>query len=246
MLKRFSSTVILLFATFVLTLVVAIKSQNGKVLGETSENLVSDRREIKEIKIRDVKSKLEKSVVGESKRKEVQIRNEEGKVKLKIQEKEREFEFGDSELKLKIKEASPDADGRSFNEKIIKVKPVGEDLEIEDEVHKVRTNFPISVDQTNNTISVTTPKGEVKVKELPSTAINNMIENGLFNSVTDAQITESEDGASLSVQGQNEYRFLGIIPVKAKVQAEVDTASGELTKINTPWYLTTFGFLFSK
>jgi hypothetical protein len=39
---------------------------------------------------------------------------------------------------------------------------------------------------------------------------------------------------------------MGLFKVRAKVNAEVDTQTGDLKKLNTPWYIQNFGFLFSK
>jgi hypothetical protein len=251
MVKKFSPVIPLLFTAFVLTSFVAIRNQNEvKVLGEKTENLQEDRKEIKEVRVKEVRSKLENVVNNEARNRKVEIRNEDGKVKAKIENKIRELKYEDSGLNLRIKEASSDGDKKDLIEKRIKVSPVEDGkLEIEGEKHDVRTNFPITVDQKANTISVTTPKGEVKVKELPSTAIENLVNNHVFSNVSDSTIEESTNESGevvMSVNGENDYKFLGLFKVRAKVNAEVDTQTGDLKKLNTPWYIQNFGFLFSK
>lgn len=252
--QRFSHVVPLLFVAFVLTSFVALKNQNeAKVLGEKTENLQENRKEIKEVKVKEIKTKLENAVSNEARTRKAEIKNEDGKVKLKIQNKEREFEYEDASLKLKIKEKTANSGDDESIEKSIRIRPVEGELEIEDDGQddhpSVRTNLPITVDQRDNTISVTTPNGEVKVRELPSTAIENLVNNNVFSSVNDSSIEESEneDGeVVLKVDGENNYRFLGIFPVRARVTAEVDTETGDLKKLDTPWYIRNFGFLFGK
>lgn len=225
---KFSPVIPLLFGAFILTAYVAVKNQNTMVLGEASEQQIEERKEIRDVKVEKTEAR--------------EIRN---KMKIKIEK----------DLRLKIKEATPEAGKNEISERLIKIKSQENEMEIEDETEsedkkvRVRTNFPITVNQTENTISVTTPNGEVKVKELPSTAIDNMVENGLFKNVTDATIEESSDGetpAVLNVKGENEYKFLGLFKVKGKVEAEVDQETGEVSSLKTPWFISRFGFLFSK
>lgn len=269
MVKKFSHVVPLLTGAFILTSVVALTGPNSQVLGDETENLANDGTEIKEVKVIDSpkveKSKLENIVKNEGRKKEIEIKGENGKVKVKIENKVRELKIEEAKLRLRVKEASPPGENnkkenRNRNEDGDKVemedeKEVGlsvndnDEIEIEDQEHKVESKFPITVDQETNTFSLVTPNGDVKVKTLPSTAIDNMVENKVFNQVSEVKIEESttEDGkAVIKVDGRNRYKFLGIIPFSAEIKAEVDPTTGDVTKLAKPWYLNSLKFLFSQ
>ena len=237
--KKFSPIVPLLFITFLATSFVAIRTNDeSKVLGDETENLTVST-EIDEVKAPDV-----------STTKSFQLINEKGKIKTTVQNRVLKLRQNLNQLNLKVKESSPL--GERVREEIrdLMVKPVGDnELQLEDKEHVVRTNFPITINQEDDTISVTTPKGEVVVKDLPSTTVQNLIKNKVFTKVSDTWIrpsTQSGANAVLSVQGQTVKNFLGVFPVKSEVNAEVDPTTGEITKLSTPWFQNTFGFLFSK
>lgn len=236
--KGFAPVITLLFVAFVLTAYVAIKSQNQMVLGEDVENM-APTTEIRDVKLKELRNNQI-----------IELRNKEGKINATSRQKILNFKSDDDSLSLKVKESTPTGETAERLERDVKIKPSMENgLEIQDRDRSVRTDFPININQTENTISVTTPNGEVKVKELPSTAIDKMIEKGMFNTVSDISIEESGDGqtdAVLNVNGEKTYKFLGVLPVRAKVRAEVNQETGDISKLNTPWFISTFGFLFSK
>lgn len=255
----FSPIIPLLFVAFILTSFVALRRENAysNVLGEEIENS-APVTEIRDVSLGEVKTKLENVVNANKNRRAVEFKNENGRVRVNVQSHNEdgsklihntlELKIEESDLNLKIREATaPGAAGGV--EKKVRVTPIGEeDLKIEDGDHEVKTNFPISVNESENTISVTTPNREVKVRELPSTAIKNLLDSELFTSVNQTEIKQSEDGetdAVLSVFGENRVKLFGIIPISAPVTAEIDTETGVIKSLGRPWYLSAFGFLFN-
>lgn len=235
--KKFAPVIPLLFGAFVLTSIVALRGSN-RVLGESTENLLNDGTEIRDVKVEKINTN-----------RDIQIKNEDGKMRVRVENKIRELNPVDSALKLRVKESTRSGEKNS-QEKEVEVSS-GEDneLEIQDQEHDVRTNFPITINQEDDTISVTTPKGDVKVKTLPSSAIENLVNNHVFSDVNDVTIEKGDDAsqsAVIKLAGQNKYKFLGILPVTANVNAEIDPTTGDVTKLSTPWFINTFGFLFSK
>lgn len=235
-----SPVVPLLLVAFLATAFVAIKTNSEeRVLGSEVENMAPET-EIQDVKAPEVPTTRAFQVV-----------NEKGKIKTSVQNRVINLRPNLTELNLRVKESDPSGTRVEDNStKDVTVSPSGDNqLEIKDQEHSVQTNFPITVNQTDNTISVTTPKGEVKVKDLPSTTIDNLVKNKVFTNVTETQIKTSTDGTGnpvLNVQGTTTRKFLGIFPIRSNTTAEVDPTTGNVTKLNTSWFENTFGFLFSK
>lgn len=100
------------------------------------------------------------------------------------------------------------------------------------------SEFPLSIDLSTNTLSVTTPAGEKQVTILPDQAVQNMLSRNVIDKVigedsgdlsTRIKVSQSDDGNLIyEVDGEKQKRLFGLIPLKFKKTAVVSVETGEL------------------
>ncbi len=106
--------------------------------------------------------------------------------------------------------------------------------------------FPLSINQSNDSVEVTTPQGSQTVAVLPSQAIKNLVTGGVLNDVTSVAENNSlasinrlvtlEDNSGVlgySVQGQKKHLLFGAIPLKTNVSAFVSAQNGQVVESQT-------------
>ena len=186
-----------------------------------------------EIKIRDGNFRLE-------------IKVEDGKVVTKVKnEKDEEVEVEDEVEDELVKEASEKLEDRG-----IKVASNSAELGFVEKGHRVRTNFPLTVNPVTGELIVTTPAGAKVVTVLPNVAIENLIKAGVLTSVVENTPTgtnQASGGASVAgasiqllefankpaflIPGVKREKFLGLVPVGLKKETVVSAENGELLDI---------------
>ncbi len=113
-----------------------------------------------------------------------------------------------------------------------------------------RTNFPLSVDQATNTLTVTTPAGTKTVTVLPDAAVANMLAANVIDRLGGAAIAEAARTGQLmgvagivelgeragipvyEIAGLSEQKLLGFIPVFIKKTVAVSVETGEIVGTN--------------
>lgn len=105
------------------------------------------------------------------------------------------------------------------------------------------SSFPLKVDKTTGSLTVTTPKGEKTVTVLPDAAIKNMLASKMMSYVTSVPaegelastdklvtLTELDETLVYEIDGVREYKLFNLIPLKSKVKAFVSAENGQVVK----------------
>ena len=109
---------------------------------------------------------------------------------------------------------------------------------------EAKTNFPLSINPTTNTLTVTTPAGVKDVAVLPQPAVQNLIQQGVISQVTTT--TTATNGAQLQqvtlgllnnqpvfrVIGVDNKKLLGLLPVDINKTAYVSAQNGQVVQTN--------------
>lgn len=210
--------------------------------------------EFTKIRVEESKTRLERVFFEGGVKKKVELRNENGRVKVRVKTETAagvetsqtlDLRPEDGRVTLKIEEGGV--------EREVTVKSLTDRFVIEQEGFEVPTNFPITVNTETSTITVETPAGIVNVRELPASAIQNLVASNVFDELESAELAETEEEAAdpneqvvYRIKGIRKANFLGIFSVDAPILAEVSAATGDQTFVSEPWYLRAFGFLFSQ
>lgn len=101
-------------------------------------------------------------------------------------------------------------------------------------------SFPLSVDLSTNTLSVTTPAGEKSVTVLPDEAAQQMLNGNILDRVGAETTTQSAGESAMKliqtqqgvlayeVVGVKHRRILGVLPIDIQTTAVVSAETGEL------------------
>lgn len=216
------------------------------------------------VQVDEDETRLEQEIIEGGVRKRIEMRNENGRIRIRVKvenlatgvESEQRFEQRPDEGRVTLRVTENGV------EKEVKIRATNERFVIEQEGFggteasaSATTNFPLTVDAENNTITVTTPLGVVNVQQLPATAIENILAANVLDTVESAELTEPEDEQDKQdpnkqvvyrIKGVKETKFLGLIKVDAPILAEVSAITGQTTLVEQPWFLNAFGFLFAK
>lgn len=117
-------------------------------------------------------------------------------------------------------------------------------FEITNKETKAQTNFPLSVDVETHTLSVDTPAGQKDLTVLPDQAVQNLLNQKIIDKVTET--STSTNGAQLQlvqlrlyannpvfqVNGTDNKKLLGFIPVSVQKTALVSAQTGQLVTTN--------------
>lgn len=107
----------------------------------------------------------------------------------------------------------------------------GERLKIQRREFEAKTNLPISVDLKDNTLVVTLPSGEQKIKVLPDEAVARLTLSKLLDSASGSGVTLDEvDGKPVyHIEGVTKKRILGIIPWNVHKRLQVSAEDGTIS-----------------
>lgn len=103
---------------------------------------------------------------------------------------------------------------------------------------ETETEFPLSVDPTTKTLTVTTPSGVKTVTVLPNQAIANMLANHAVNEVeTDPStgikqiiLTEVNNEPTFEIKGRNNKHLFGVFPVSVPKTLFVSAQTGQVVQ----------------
>lgn len=191
----------------------------------------------------------------------VRLEQKNGEVRMKV---ERETENGAPqtlpETKPEIEEVKPEKDDRGdiltirerLDKNAIRVSTASGQFVIKRNNIGAASQFPLSVDLSTNTLSVTTPAGEKQVAVLPDQAVQNMLAANVVDQIGGQTlanlVSQNPDLSSLSdlvrmiqtdqgtlayeIQGVKRQKLLGLIPVAVEKIAVVSAETGELLTTN--------------
>ena len=101
---------------------------------------------------------------------------------------------------------------------------------------EAETHFPLSVDASTHTLTVTTPAGVKTVTVLPDQAVTNMLRTGIFDHVATStgeqkiELTEAGNQPAFAIPGIEDKKFLGIVPVTIAKTAIVSAQNGGIIR----------------
>lgn len=138
----------------------------------------------------------------------VQFQSENGNSEVSLQNNNSQLEIKNENGQLSIN--ATDANGKETQLKTNSLEKINEalknsdvqvgtssanELTIRNGNVEAKTNFPLSINPTTNTLTVTTPAGVKDVAVLPNAAVQNLIQHGVINQVTTT--TTATNGAQL-------------------------------------------------
>lgn len=98
---------------------------------------------------------------------------------------------------------------------------------------QVQGNFPLSVNPTTNTLTVTTPAGSKTVDTLPSQAVQSLISQGIISTQSGILLTTDANGQPVyTVVGVKTEKLLGIFNVSIDKTSQVSAQSGQILSTN--------------
>lgn len=100
------------------------------------------------------------------------------------------------------------------------------------------TNFPLSINPQTGALTVTTPAGQKTVTVLPDQAVQNLIRHNVIDRVQSGSgsssgalnLTLFDNKPAFEVQGVEDKKFLGLIPVAIDKTSFVSAESGQVLK----------------
>lgn len=102
--------------------------------------------------------------------------------------------------------------------------------------YKAKIDLPVSVDASTNQLIVTTTKGDRTVVVLPEDAVANLNSRGIVGQVTDEgdgiEVVEQDGEPVYKIEGVEQKRFLGIVPVELKSRFVVSAVDGSVSQEN--------------
>lgn len=107
---------------------------------------------------------------------------------------------------------------------------------------EAETHFPLSVDPTTHTLTVTTPAGTKEVTILPDKAVQNVLQKRLLDSIENqatasgsvqkVALTEVNNEPVFQINGVSNKKVLGLFPVSFAKTAFVSTQTGQVIKVD--------------
>lgn len=179
----------------------------------------------------------------------LKLERKDGEIRMKIKDEktgeERELEIRKgSEEEMRLKEKSKEEELLRIREKEDKNEiRVGSDrgrFVIKRNRVGAVSDFPLSVDLSTNTLSVTTPAGEKQVTILPDQAVANMLSRNVIDKITGdtgedfaakVKVAQTDEGIlTYELAGEKQERLFGLVPLKFKKTAVVSAETGELVE----------------
>ncbi|HEX7042313.1 MAG TPA: hypothetical protein VF189_03615 [Patescibacteria group bacterium] len=187
-----------------------------------------------QVKIEGHNSKLEINKEGTK----VELQVEDGKIVVKAKSKD------GTTTNLDTKDALEKLNETLGNEDFKISTDGAHGLVIAQENVQAHTTFPVSVDPTTNSLTITTPSGTKTVTVLPNVAIQHILDARLLtniqNSTTDegsgsaqtVALTTQNGQAVFEVNGTSNKKIFGLFPVSFAKQIVVSAESGNIVGTN--------------
>lgn len=185
---------------------------------------------------------------------ELQVRTEANKTKIRLDSRGGSFELENEDGKLKIK--AKEKDGREFElesetiddindaleeEGIRVATAAGNTIRIRRGLFEAETHFPLSINPTTNTLTVTTPAGTKDVAVLPDQAVANLLRYKLIDRIASGSASENPTGIKLGLLGNNpvfqvlgsdDQKLFGFIRVSIQKTSFVSAEDGQVVKVD--------------
>ncbi len=235
---------------------VKVEDENRDTLKPTEvENKDEDENEVEKIEPTETpEQEVHTSQFSLNNLKELQVRTEENKTKIKLDSRGGSFELENEDGKLKIKaknengtefelesETLDDINDALKDEGISVASSSGNTLRIRRGQFEAETHFPLSINPTTNTLTVTTPAGVKDVAVLPDQAVKNLLRNKLIDRIASGSASENPTGIRLGilgnspvfqVLGSDDQKLFGFIPVSIEKTSFVSAENGGVIKVD--------------
>lgn len=110
--------------------------------------------------------------------------------------------------------------------------------------NKFESKFSLSV--IGGQLMVATPGGSMLIRILPDQAARIATAAGVQNEVEKIELAQGQDKQNVfRIKGKKTGKLLGIIPVSAETETEVNAESGLVQSVNQPLWLRLFSSLIS-
>ncbi len=110
--------------------------------------------------------------------------------------------------------------------------------------YTITTQYPVVINPIDQTMAIRTPSGITVIKTFPSQVFQNLPSQSKLSSVNSLNLTDQQGTPVYQADGIQVRKFLGIIPVKANVEEQINAQTGQVIKTSVPWYYSLFGFAF--
>lgn len=137
---------------------------------------------------------------------------------------------------LKIEQEQQQAKEKDFLEKEgLHIATDDGHISFEHQGVRAETHFPLSVNTTTNQLQVNTPAGTKSVTVLPDQAVQNLMGQGVTPSTSSGGLTppvqlDMHNGElNYQVQGQQQLRLFGLIPISVPTTTFVSPQTGQVT-----------------
>lgn len=129
----------------------------------------------------------------------------------------------------------------------IKISQVDGRFVFEEKGVSANTDFPITIDPVKNELKLKTASGERIIKVWPYEAVLSLKRAKLVDKIKDNKITLSENSKGelqYLITGEKSVNIFNVATVSAPIDSSVSVSNGEVLKMNEPYWLKFFGFLF--
>ena len=120
---------------------------------------------------------------------------------------------------------------------------------------EAETHFPLSINPTTKTLSVTTPAGTKQVTVLPNQAVNNILQQKILSKISSSSGQTATNGAAIqtvaltqiknqpafAIQGVSDKRLFGIFPVSLPKTVYVSAQTGQVLHTNESFFTQIIG-----
>ena len=145
----------------------------------------------------------------------------------------------EGENEIQSKSDGLDKINEALKDKDVKVSSTsGDGFSIESGQIHAETHFPLSVDPTTHTLTVTTPTGTKEVTVLPDQAVQNLLQHQILSTINQSSgsgtttntisLTQVNNQPVFAVPGQSDKKLLGLFPVSFDKTVFVSTQTGQV------------------
>ena len=108
----------------------------------------------------------------------------------------------------------------------------------------ITTQYPVVINPTDQTLAIKTPSGVTLIKTFPTQVFQSLPEKNKLTSVSSLNLTDQQGTPIYQANGIQVRKFLGVIPVQATVEEQINAQNGQVVSSDLPWYFSLFGFAF--
>lgn len=112
--------------------------------------------------------------------------------------------------------------------------------------YTITTRYPVIINPIDQTMAIKTPSGVTVVKTFPTQVFQFLPTQNKLSSVSSVNLTDQQGTPVYNAQGIQIRKFLGLIPVNATVNEQINAQTGKVLQANFPWYYSILGFAFSQ